>query len=277
MSLQGIGNAIGSGIAQVANYSAQAAARANGVSAGAQAAQGTFNGGQAALANAIGSDRIAEQYAFNSAQAANANQFSEYMWDKSAAWNEQMWERMAEFNAAEAQKNRDWQEKMRATSYQTAIKDMEKAGLNPILAVTGGGVSTGAGSGSAASAGAPSMSGTQGIAASGGVMNGLAASEGNYSGQMEYMGGLLGLISAGMSGMSTALQALGGLGELGKGIGSALSQILNPDENSKQTRKEAIKDYFTNRDNWNNRWDDNDSAFNRYYNPTSEHYIGKKR
>lgn len=43
------------------------------------------------------------------------------------------------FNAGEALKNRDWQEKMRETSYQTGMTDMKKAGLNPLLAGNIGG------------------------------------------------------------------------------------------------------------------------------------------
>lgn len=46
------------------------------------------------------------------------------------------------FNMQEAQKNRDWQEYMSSTSYQRAVADLQKAGLNPILAYQQGGAST---------------------------------------------------------------------------------------------------------------------------------------
>lgn len=42
------------------------------------------------------------------------------------------------FSASEAQKNRDWQELMSNTAHQREVADMIKAGINPVLSVTGG-------------------------------------------------------------------------------------------------------------------------------------------
>lgn len=225
-ALTGIGNAMGNAISNFAQHTAKAASAANGVSFASQSAQGAFNQASVDNANSIGGIRIADQYDYNSA-----------MWDKAAAWNEMMFNRSMEFNAAEAQKQRDFLKEMDSTKYQRAITDMETAGLNPILAVTGGGVSVSGGGGSAASIGAPSMG-----AASGSLLNGLAASEGNFTGQMEYMSGILGLLSAVMGGFSSAYSALGGLGEFGKGLGETISKAFSQDnikDNVTEFKKQA--------------------------------------
>lgn len=61
-----------------------------------------------------------------------------------------------EFNAAEAEKNRAFQEMQRQTQYQTQVKDMKVAGVNPALAVGGSGAGTTGGStASSASSGSP--------------------------------------------------------------------------------------------------------------------------
>lgn len=60
------------------------------------------------------------------------------------------------FNSGEAQKARDFEERMSGSSYQRAVGDMQKANLNPILALMKGGASTPGGS--AASSGSASGS-----------------------------------------------------------------------------------------------------------------------
>ena len=67
--------------------------------------------------------------------------------------------------------------------------------------------------------------------ASGGLLGANTASEGNYTGQMEYLSGTLGLISAVIGSVASAAGSLGSLGDLGEGLGKEIANMLKGNDN----------------------------------------------
>lgn len=86
-----------------------------------------------------------------------AQDISLYNMAKQYGYDTDLWSLQSNFNRLEAQKNREWQEKMSNSAYQRAIDDMTKAGINP--ASLGGAQVVGAStpSGGSASASMPSV------------------------------------------------------------------------------------------------------------------------
>ena len=79
-----------------------------------------------------------------------ANAMNEYQAAKANELNLQAVTSARQYNSLEAQKSRDWSRMMRQTAYQDTVKDLQAAGLNPILAASRG--ATAAPTGPAASA-----------------------------------------------------------------------------------------------------------------------------
>ncbi len=124
----------------------------NLVQAGSKAVQTAMTGLGLAL-NPIANTTATAEAAFNKSQmsAEQAMAFEASQAAQQMAFQREMLQNQMRFNSAEAEANRTWQRKMRLTAYQDTVKDMIKAGINPILAAQLG--ATGLSGGSTASAG----------------------------------------------------------------------------------------------------------------------------
>lgn len=133
-----------------------------GRSSGSQASAKDASFGGASLGGSEGSS-IASQmsslmdqiYKVTESNTARSEQQAAQLRD----WQEQQNAKAMQFNAEEAAKNRNWQELMSNTAHQREIRDLQAAGLNPILSAMGG---NGASVGSGATASGMTSAGAKG-------------------------------------------------------------------------------------------------------------------
>lgn len=133
-----------------------------------------FNSGESAISRDWNAAQAALGREFNAEEALKARQFNAQEAGIGRTFSAEQARLQHERNSLEAQKNRDFQERMSNTQYQRAIGDMMQAGLNPMLAYSQGGA--GNVGGSTASSQAASAPVASGPAASGGSASGSAAS-----------------------------------------------------------------------------------------------------
>lgn len=247
-----LGNVVGDFATNTAQQAIQGVMghQANLASAAGQAAAADFNAGQASAATQQNITSMQNQWGFNSAQAQSANQFTADMWSQTAAWNEAMWEKQAAYNAEQAQIQRDWQERMSNTAYQRAMKDMEKAGLNPILAYSQGGAQVPGGA--TAQVSGTNMSSAQGAMASGGLLGSEMGSISGYQGQAEWTGGILALLGAAIGSLGSAQQLFGQMGKAGENMFSEVVDTITDEYFFKNTAKEIKNEWVRGVNNSNN-------------------------
>lgn len=177
-----------------------------------QSAHGYNQSQNQSYSNTAGEAATAQNMA--SAQRANQQQM-------------EMTREAMEFNAREAQKQREWQEKMANTIYTRSVKNMKEAGINPILAASMGLSGASVGSGATANISSPSAHMGTAIAEQNSASTGSAYGE-NWSSGSSW--------SESSSGLAEGLKQMGEL------IGGAI-QSLNSSKALNDT-VEKLSNFF---------------------------------
>lgn len=166
--------------------------------------------------NQVARDMADVQNRFNSAEAATSRNWQAGQAQEARDWNATQAGIERTFNATEAERNRAYQTEMSNTQYQRAMQDMQKAGLNPMLAYSQGGA--GNVSGSSASTSAPQTSAPSGATASGSAASPSGLARGGQAQQFNYLA----------SGVATAAQ-----------VGQMVAQVQNINAQTEKTKADA--------------------------------------
>lgn len=161
-------------------FNAQQAQVARDFSAGQSAISRDYNSAEAEKSRSFDASQGQISRDYNAEQAGVARDFSAEQSQISYDRNVKAASDMAMFNANEAEKSRQFTERMSSTAYQRATADMKAAGINPMVAYIQGGASTPGGATASGSAG--SGSGAPGASASSGAVHGATASSGALGG-----------------------------------------------------------------------------------------------
>lgn len=135
--------------------------------------------------NQVAIDMMHAEQSYGAQEAEKARSWNAGQAQEARDWNAAQAGIERTFNAEEAAKNRAFQEQMSNTQYQRAVKDMQAAGINPMLAVSQGGA--GNVSGDSASTSAPTTAPAQGAQASRGGASPAGLARGAQAQQFNYM------------------------------------------------------------------------------------------